>query len=297
MAKKVGWFFMSIVPLVVSLVLQLGLGVVVAVVYGFIAVGRESAGGLSDTNALYTVFRSHVMEGVSMGIFVYHVVGTLVFMLWYYLAFVRKKGQKGSLKKLLPVRLLNGKALIVAVLAGVLLCILANAMVNSAQYIVPEVIARYEQIMEESGFGSGPLMFVAAVILAPVGEEFLCRGIIMHYAKKVSGRFWIANMIQALLFGIMHMNIVQGTYAFVIGLVLGWLYERYQTLVIPIIIHFVVNFSSSTWIFVIFYFLPQNLFTSMAILAASAAALVLVLYWAGKREENKDISSDYITYQ
>ena len=59
-----------------------------------------------------------------------------------------------------------------------------------------------------------------------------------------SSRFWIANTIQALLFGVLHLNIVQGAYAFLLGLVLGWLVWRTGSLAWSMGLHLVVNFSS-----------------------------------------------------
>ncbi|MBS7157643.1 MAG: CPBP family intramembrane metalloprotease [Collinsella sp.] len=56
--------------------------------------------------------------------------------------------------------------------------------------------------------------------------------------------FWVANVVQALLFGLMHGNIVQGLYTFATGLVLGLLYWRLGDLKFPILLHFGLNASS-----------------------------------------------------
>lgn len=56
--------------------------------------------------------------------------------------------------------------------------------------------------------------------------------------------FWVANVVQALLFGLMHGNIVQGLYTFATGLVLGFLYWRLGDLRYPILLHFGLNASS-----------------------------------------------------
>ena len=49
--------------------------------------------------------------------------------------------------------------------------------------------------------------FVYSVIVAPVAEEILCRGIIMKYLEKYGKVF--ALLITAMLFGLLHQNIVQ----------------------------------------------------------------------------------------
>ena len=48
--------------------------------------------------------------------------------------------------------------------------------------------------------------------------------------------------LSAFLFGIMHFNVVQFLYGFVMGLALGYIYVRYRRLWIPMVAHGLVNF-------------------------------------------------------
>ena len=57
-------------------------------------------------------------------------------------------------------------------------------------------------------------------------------------------RFWAANAIQALVFGVMHLNVVQGVYAFALGLLLGWVFRRTGRLRAAVLLHMAVNASS-----------------------------------------------------
>lgn len=95
---------------------------------------------------------------------------------------------------------------------------------------------------------SGIMITIAAVLLAPFGEELIFRGVIFYYAKKMMAdlenrkkAFWIANTVQALAFGLLHLNVVQSSYAFIIGLVLGYLAYRYQSIVPTILAHMLIN--------------------------------------------------------
>ena len=56
--------------------------------------------------------------------------------------------------------------------------------------------------------------------------------------------FWPAALISAVLFGLYHGNLLQGVYAFLLGLVLAWLYERFQTLAAPWLFHAAANMTS-----------------------------------------------------
>ncbi|MDF2611817.1 MAG: amino terminal protease family [Lachnospiraceae bacterium] len=55
--------------------------------------------------------------------------------------------------------------------------------------------------------------------------------------------FVAANVMQALLFGIFHFNLIQGIYGFVIGLFLGLIYKKTKSILGAIILHMVVNLS------------------------------------------------------
>ena len=49
------------------------------------------------------------------------------------------------------------------------------------------------------------------------------------------------NVVQAALFGVMHLNLVQGVYAFLVGLVCGYLVLKYRNLLASMFFHSVFN--------------------------------------------------------
>ena len=63
----------------------------------------------------------------------------------------------------------------------------------------------------------------------------------MEYLKKAGAGFWAANVIQAFFFGFAHLNLVQGTYAFFLGLTCGYVVLRYRSLLAGIAVHMVFN--------------------------------------------------------
>src|SRR5690606_21596465 len=80
---------------------------------------------------------------------------------------------------------------------------------------------------------------------APIYEELIFRGLVLRMAQKFTSKFWIANTFQAILFGIVHLNLLQGIYAFALGLILGYFYQKYQSLYVPILMHMIFNFIGS----------------------------------------------------
>ncbi len=69
-------------------------------------------------------------------------------------------------------------------------------------------------------------MFLYACILAPISEEILFRGLILRSFQPFGKKF--AIFASAFLFGIYHGNFIQSPFAFVVGLVLGYVAVEYS---------------------------------------------------------------------
>lgn len=86
-----------------------------------------------------------------------------------------------------------------------------------------------------------PLLLIFFVgILAPVCEEVVFRGAIFSGYRK-EGNIFKAILASGLLFGLLHMNINQASYAFVIGILLGFLVEATGSIFSSILFHILVN--------------------------------------------------------
>lgn len=79
-----------------------------------------------------------------------------------------------------------------------------------------------------------------AVICAPIMEELIYRGIVYNRVKTgFSARS--SMVISAFLFGVLHGNIVQLAYAFILGWVLAYVYEKSGKLWLSILGHIAAN--------------------------------------------------------
>ncbi len=90
-------------------------------------------------------------------------------------------------------------------------------------------------------------------ILAPLSEEFVFRGAILrtllgwdrkpYEAPSPSwwSRPWTAIIISAFLFALIHMNPAQLPHAFIIGILLGWMYWRTGSIIPGMVYHWVNN--------------------------------------------------------
>lgn len=98
-----------------------------------------------------------------------------------------------------------------------------------------------EQLFE--GMMSHRLGFITIGIVVPIAEEFVFRGAILRALNEFMGkrRRWVAIAVSALLFALVHGNLAQGVGAFLIGLALGWMYVRTNSVVPGIVLHWVNN--------------------------------------------------------
>lgn len=69
-------------------------------------------------------------------------------------------------------------------------------------------------------------MFLYASILAPIAEEVLFRGYVLRSLRPFGKRFAVFG--SALLFGLFHGNLLQTPYAFLVGLILGYVTVEYS---------------------------------------------------------------------
>lgn len=83
--------------------------------------------------------------------------------------------------------------------------------------------------------------YLAIGLLAPLGEEVVFRGAILRSLLQWCSKPWAAIVISALIFAVAHMNPAQLPHAFLIGLLLGWLYYRTDSIIPGMTYHWVNN--------------------------------------------------------
>lgn len=81
--------------------------------------------------------------------------------------------------------------------------------------------------------------YLVVCILAPLAEEVIFRGAVLRTMLEhwEGNKRWTAITISALLFALAHMNPAQMPHAFLLGLLIGWLYERSRSLIPCVVLH------------------------------------------------------------
>ena len=92
-------------------------------------------------------------------------------------------------------------------------------------------------------------MIVLAVIMAPIFEEIVFRGIIQKGLINKGMNPATAIIISSVVFGLVHANPWQFVGAVLLGSVLGFVYYKTKSLLLPILLHAFNNLCSSLLIF------------------------------------------------
>lgn len=164
---------------------------------------------------------------------------------------VKKKLIENELRLELKI---NKKSLVWVIIAGVSSCMLLNTLVMLTQ--INNIVTSYDSVAEVL-LGADILpVCVQMIIVAPLIEELLFRGIISQRFKLAfayvahSARFKgnthqiMAALFSAAIFGFLHGNLLQGIYAFLLGMILAFIMEKYQSLLPCILFHMSANLIS-----------------------------------------------------
>lgn len=115
--------------------------------------------------------------------------------------------------------------------------------VSSVLTLLPIPESIMEDYLTESSVlenGGVILRILSIVIMAPVVEEVVFRGLILSRLKKAMD-CRIAILISSLLFGIIHGQVLWMAYAFVLGIVLALVAERTKSTGAAIALHLLFN--------------------------------------------------------
>lgn len=78
-------------------------------------------------------------------------------------------------------------------------------------------------------------------VLGPICEELIFREAFMGYMLRNGGEKWLAIILSAVLFGVIHMNPAQILFASAIGLIYGLIYYKTGNVVVTSILHILNN--------------------------------------------------------
>lgn len=229
--KKNGYFIKSLFPVVMVFILQI-VAAIQTMAYFMLKSSRNGVDFLSWLTSL----TSNLEFAQTLNI-VYAILSLIVFGLWYHRVFVkpfrdRVKKQPGGY---------SFHTIVSIILLGIGLQYVTTLLTDALGVLSPEMVSSYNEQMSSQGYDDlSVMLLVYSILLAPIVEELVFRGLVFRFARHAMP-FWFANILQAALFGFVHLNLVQGIYAFAMGLFLGWVCHRGRGIKYSIPVHIVFN--------------------------------------------------------
>lgn len=101
----------------------------------------------------------------------------------------------------------------------------------------------YQNTSEALYSASFGIQILCLGILVPIAEELVFRGLMFKRMREQAG-FMRSAVYISLVFGIFHGNMVQMIYAFILGMLLAWVHEKYGSVKAPILAHIIMNLVS-----------------------------------------------------
>ncbi len=149
-----------------------------------------------------------------------------------------------KISKIINFNLPKTKNWFAIVLMGVGFCSFANIATNIASNFFKGFGVDYHVDFGEDpkGIIGITLSILATAVVPALGEEFACRGLIMGSLRKYGDGF--AVLTSAIMFGFIHGNFQQIPFAFMVGLILGFITVKTGSIWPAVLIHFYNNLSS-----------------------------------------------------
>ncbi len=270
--KKFGRFLFSFVPLIVALAIQF-----CAMFFVFGICLLLSFFHATSMPSFDTMLANENVYGLVM--VVYALLVVIAYAFWYHLMYKGNLFPKAK-ETFTPAKMIA----CIVIVPG--LQFMANFITGIIATIFPRLLDQYMELIDEAGLSGeiGILMLLYAVIFGPIAEELIFRGVTMRSFRKIMP-FWIANLLQALLFGIYHMNLIQGVYAFALGLFLGYFCERGGSIYYSIFVHILFNLWG-TLLPELIDNLPETLLAVLMVAGLIVSiALGMILLWLGRRKQ------------
>ena len=208
-------FGICLYPILIYTAIQSSLGMFLAVVFGFFE-------GARDFNAIMDVLKENALVITAICAVVTSVVLSLFFHIDIKNGRIERRGQIKAMDFIMAI--VGGAGVSIAL--NIVIALTNMAGKDTAFVEVSDLIT------------SNPLIvtIICAGILIPIVEEILFRGLIFNRIKH-QYNFLAGLLISSLLFGIYHGNIVQGIYATLLGIFLGFAYHKTKSILIPVFIH------------------------------------------------------------
>lgn len=170
------------------------------------------------------------------------ILASIVEILVFYLIYKKIKNHKGKEEKLEFKEIC---AISLSLIGMTSLWLYFSSKVLIHFDVFRKSLLEFNEGMDMTVNSSLFMTLILVSFLGPIMEELIFRGVIQEAFKKICKNELIPIILQALIFGIWHMILVQSIYCFVGGMVFGYVKEKTSSIKYPILIHMINNFLST----------------------------------------------------
>lgn len=180
---------------------------------------------------------------------------------------------------------IKAKSVILPLIAGIFAALGPGRLISSLP--IDGILEDYESVRETYESGYFFVQIFVLGILSPVTEEFIFRGLAF---KRLKGYYdvTIAAYISSLMFAIAHFNLIQGIYAFIMGIMFVFIYEKNGSIVHSIAMHMAANITTVVmWANPVSKFIDSHWYIRLPIAVAETALFVVYYLKCVKCEKEK----------
>lgn len=279
--KKTNNYWMAVLVFVATMALLYGGAII-------LSLGAAVGGAVIGGGRAIELIDRFMTENMNLFSCLIYVVPGAVFITWYYFAFVEKRGIRETLYS--HTQRLSPACFGWIVLLGFAVQHVISLLMAAIYAIMPSAMDQYTEMIDSSGISQYSILWaVSTLILPPIVEEIIFRGLILQYLGRAGARFLVSNLIQAVLFGVFHMNFVQGIYTALLGFLLGWLAYRYDSILVPMVLHAIFNLFGTVLVDLESRFLPDIVLTLIILGSVPLLVITILMIHFGVGEKKKKI--------
>lgn len=128
------------------------------------------------------------------------------------------------------------------------LCSVALILVTNAFPFMQKALETYAEQTAVFTDGDAALTFITTVIIAPLAEELIFRGLIYTRLRRAFSRL-SSILATSLLFGLAHGTFIHMLYTVPLSILLCIIYDRFRSLWAPILLHFGFNLAGTIMVY------------------------------------------------
>lgn len=236
MKEKFKSFLAAIGYLLLVLAIQFVVSAVAGMVVGFIYAFTSISGG---NEVDFIQIQNFIGSSMNIIFTITNVIITATFLIIY-------KVRKKSFKEELQFRKTKNINIITAVILGLSIWLFDSGVLSIIQEagLLAEHFATMEETLSPITQGNMFIVIISVGIIGPFVEELIFRGLIYKTLIKKFSVLWTI-IIQAILFGLFHFNLIQSAYATLMGILLGYAVYKTKSIWPAVLMHIVNNLASS----------------------------------------------------